>query len=131
MKPISIVTFAFVLAACGGPTQPASSAAQTAPTAPAPKFALKSWEGRWVAPEGLFADINGAADGGYQVTMRYTLDDEAVFTAREVGDTLQFTRDGVELTARQGKGDDTGFKYLAGKQDCLIVVADKEGYCRD
>jgi hypothetical protein len=125
MKFVSIMTFAFLLAACGGPAGEASSAA------PAPKFALKSWEGRWVGPEGLFADINGAADGGYQVTMRYTLDNEAVFAAREVGDTLQFTRDGEELVARQGKGDDTGFKHLAGKQDCLIVVPNKEGYCRD
>ena len=41
------------------------------------------------------------------------------------------TRGGVVQTIRPGTGAQTGFKQLAGKQDCLIVIVDKEGNCRD
>ena len=44
--------------------------------------------------------------------------------------TIRFVRDGKDLAIRPGNGDETGFKYLAGKQDCLIVIAGQEGYCR-
>ena len=39
-------------------------------------------------------------------------------------------RNGVAETAVPGNGDAAGLKYLAGKQDCLVVKPG-EGYCRD
>ncbi len=41
-----------------------------------------------------------------------------------------FTHGGIVQTIRPGTGAQTGFKQLAGKQDCLILIVDKEGYCR-
>ena len=43
---------------------------------------------------------------------------------------IHFERDGKDLTIRPGTGAETGFKWLADKENCLIVVAGQEGYCR-
>ena len=43
---------------------------------------------------------------------------------------IRFTRDGKDLTIRPGTGAETGFKWLAEKENCLIVIAGEEGYCR-
>jgi hypothetical protein len=88
--------------------------------------------GRWTGPEGLYAQITPAAGAGrYQVEMQYTLDDKGTFTATREGDTLTLTRPEGPVTITRGDGDATGMKWLAGKQDCLIVIAGSEGYCRD
>lgn len=88
--------------------------------------------GRWTGPEGLYAQIApAAAPGAYTVEMQYTLDDKGNFTATREGDTLKLTRKGQAVTITPGSGDATGMKWLAGKQDCLVVVAGSEGYCRD
>lgn len=88
--------------------------------------------GRWTGPEGLYAQITpAAAPGSYTVEMQYTLDDKGNFTATRDGDTLKLTRAGQAVTITPGSGDATGMKWLAGKQDCLIVIAGSEGYCRD
>ena len=56
--------------------------------------------------------------------------------AREMGIKLYrsayspIVRDGKDVAIRPGTGDETGFKYLAGKQDCLILIPGQEGYCR-
>ena len=52
-----------------------------------------------------------------------------VFTAD--GSQVVFERNGRTETLRAGFGKETGFKYLADKQDCLILVLNMEGYCRD
>ncbi|WP_147414331.1 hypothetical protein [Sphingomonas gilva] len=88
--------------------------------------------GRWTGPEGLYAQITPAATpGAYTVEMQYTLDDRGKFTATREGDTLKLTRAGQSVTITPGDGNATGMKWLAGKQDCLVVVAGSEGYCRD
>lgn len=92
-----------------------------------------AWVGRWVGPEGLFLDIQPAPDGKpgrYAIVNRDNLDREASYSGAADGETIRFTRDGKEWSIRPGTGDETGFKYLAGKTDCLIVEAGKEGYCR-
>jgi hypothetical protein len=58
------------------------------------------------------------------------LDRQGDYPGVAEGSTIRFVRDGKDLAIRPGKGDETGFKYLAGKQDCLIVVPGQEGYCR-
>lgn len=91
------------------------------------------WVGRWNGPEGLFLDIqpspNGKA-GHYAITNRDNLDREADYDGVAQGAAIRFMRDGQPLTIRAGSGEETGFKYLAGKQDCLILVPNREGYCR-
>lgn len=91
------------------------------------------WVGRWAGPEGLFLDIQPSANGKpghYAIANRDTLDRQADYSGVADGAAIRISRDGKELTIRPGTGDETGFKYLAGKQDCLIVVAGQEGYCR-
>lgn len=91
------------------------------------------WVGRWTGPEGLFLDIQPSPDGKpghYAITNRDTLDRERDYAGVADGATIRFTRDGKTLVVRAGTGAESGFKYLAGKQDCLVVVAGQEGYCR-
>jgi len=91
------------------------------------------WVGRWTGPEGLFLDIQPSPDGKpghYALTNKDNLDRQGDYVGVAEGATIRFTRDGKNLTIQPGAGDATGFKYLAGKQDCLIVVAGQEGYCR-
>lgn len=91
------------------------------------------WVGRWTGPEGLFLDIQPSPDGKpghYAIANRDTLDRQGDYAGVAEGSTIRFVRDGKDLAIRPGKGSDTGFKYLAGREDCLIVVQGQEGYCR-
>lgn len=91
------------------------------------------WVGRWTGPEGLFLDIQPSPDGKaghYALANKDNLDRQGDYSGIADGTTIRFVRDGKDLTIRPGTGDETGFKYLAGKQDCLIVIAGQEGYCR-
>ncbi|MCI4589603.1 hypothetical protein MOK15_05805 [Sphingobium sp. BYY-5] len=91
------------------------------------------WVGRWTGPEGLFLDIQPSPDGKpghYAITNKDNLDRQGDYTGLADGSTIRFVREGKDLAIRPGKGDETGFKYLAGKQDCLVVVQGQEGYCR-
>lgn len=103
------------------PSQPASAAAASAPET------AGAWVGRWQGPEGTYLDITGGP-GAYRVTIS-NLDGPRTFDARAGSDTLVILRDGTTETLRPGKGADTGMKWLADKQDCLIVKPG-EGYCR-
>lgn len=91
------------------------------------------WVGRWSGPEGLYLDIQPSPDGKpghYAIANRDNLDRQGDYDGIAEGSTIRFVRDGRDLAIRPGKGDETGFKYLAGRQDCLIVVPGREGYCR-
>jgi hypothetical protein len=91
------------------------------------------WVGKWTGPEGLFLDIQPAPDGKpghYALTNKDNLDRQGDYPGVAEGSTIRFVRDGKDLAIRPGTGDETGFKYLAGKQGCLIVVPGQEGYCR-
>jgi len=91
------------------------------------------WVGRWTGPEGLFLDIQPAPDGKpghYALANKDNLDREATYSGLADGATIRFVRDGRDLAIRPGTGAETGFKYLADKQDCLIVKPGEEGYCR-
>lgn len=91
------------------------------------------WVGRWAGPEGLYLDIQPSPNGKrghYAIANRDTLDREANYAGEADGTAISFVRDGQALSIRQGSGEETGFKYLAGKTDCLIVIPGKEGYCR-
>jgi hypothetical protein len=138
---------ASLLSACGGTTTPTENAVLAAENAAGldgdvvelpvesvpvdPGAGVSEWVGRWTGVEGTYLTIaRGDAPGRYRLTMRYTLDDEGIFDGVESGDGIAFTRPDGAQTLRAGDGDATGLKYLAGKQDCL-VVRQGEGYCRD
>lgn len=91
------------------------------------------WVGRWTGPEGLFLDIQPSPDGKpghYAIANMDNLDRQADYGGIADGATIRFVRDGKDLTIRPGTGAETGFKWLADKKDCLIVVKGQEGYCR-
>lgn len=92
---------------------------------------LKPWAGRWNGPEGLFLEIAPASKPGtVRIVLKDTLDDQATYTGTLDGDVIRFVRNGTAEAIRHGTGAETGFKWLAGKKNCLIVIEDKEGYCR-
>lgn len=91
------------------------------------------WVGRWNGPEGLFLDIQPSPDGRrghYAIANQDNLDRQADYAGVAEGRTIRFMRDGKDLTIRPGTGAETGFKDLASRQDCLIVLPGREGYCR-
>jgi hypothetical protein len=134
MKLPWVLPFLLAMSACGEPPAPAADTPATAPPgtpASATTSTPETWEGQWNGPEGLFLRITHKDGGTYELTLKDNLDSEAVYGAQAEGEVLRFTRGGAVQTIRPGTGAETGFKYLADKQDCLIVVAGSEGYCRD
>lgn len=136
--PFALAPLALVLAACGPQpaTTPAPAPTEAAPAPPAtPAAAIEStpetWAGRWNGPEGLFLQIDHKEGTTYELTLKDNLDSEATYGAQAEAGVLRFTRGGAVQTIRPGTGAETGFKWLADKQDCLIVVVNQEGYCRD
>jgi hypothetical protein len=96
-------------------------------------LATDAWIGRWAGPEGLFLDIQPSPDGQpghYAITNKDNLDRQDDYSGVADGSTIRFVRDGKDIALRPGKGGETGFKYLADKQDCLIAIPGVEGYCR-
>jgi hypothetical protein len=135
MLPIAL---ALTLAACGKqaeaplpaptPSKPASAPTSVAASAAAATESPDRWIGRWQGPEGTFVEV-ASESGAYRVTVQ-NLDGLRRFEARAApGGGLSFVRDGVTETLRAGNGAATGMKWLADKQDCLVVKAG-EGYCR-
>ena len=106
--------------------------AAVAPTADEPvagrRFA--AWAGRWTGVEGMFLDITPLGEGRYRLEMQSDLDTRGTYEGREDERAIRFERGGEVLTLRRSTGDETGLKWLAGKQDCLMV-REGEGYCRD
>jgi hypothetical protein len=139
--PYNSLAALILLSACS----PAPAGEQTAkpePTAYSSAVALNSSPvppsadalvGHWNGPEGLFLDIKArdAATGLYPITLKDNLDTQADYQATATAGGMTFTRAGKTVTAVKGDGAQTGFKYLADKKDCLILVAGAEGYCRD
>jgi hypothetical protein len=109
------------------PAAPPSAVA--APAAAVPNNPAQ-WAGKWVGPEGLFVEIGPAAGGTFTLTMQSDLDTRGTYEGKPVEGGIAFERGGQQLLLRPASGDETGLKYLAGKQDCLMV-APGEGYCRD
>lgn len=121
------------LAACNPSAQQDASAELAQPAVPTTAEALPDhadWAGRWIGVEGMFLEIVPVGDGTYSLTMQSDLDTLRTYEGRDTADGIAFERGGKELLLKSASGDETGLKYLAGKDDCL-VVAKGEGYCRD
>ncbi|SCW40799.1 hypothetical protein SAMN02927924_00499 [Sphingobium faniae] len=99
----------------------------------AARLPTDDWVGRWTGPEGLFLDIQPSPDGKpghYAIANQDTLDRKGDYSGIAEGATIRFVREGQDLAIRPGKGEETGFKYLADRSECLIVIPGREGYCR-
>lgn len=121
------------LGGCGPAPAPADKAASPSPSPPPVASPVAdTWLGHWNGPEGLFLDLAaGTEPGRYKMTLKDNLDTQADYDAETAGSGLVFMRGGKPVAIRAGTGAETGFKYLADKTDCLILVVGQEGYCRD
>lgn len=86
--------------------------------------------GRWTGVEGMYLVVAPKPGGGVTLEMQWDLDHKGTFEGSVTAEGLRFLRDGEAETAVPTRGDATGLKYLAGKEDCL-TVRPGEGYCRD
>lgn len=133
--PAAALLAALLVAACkpaadtGAQAAPTPAAAATAPAATAaPSYA--GWVGKWTGPEGLFVTIADAGEGRYDLEMQSDLDTRGSYTGTATAEGIAFERGGEIRVLRKATGAETGLKWLADKQDCLMVV-EGEGYCRD
>lgn len=90
-------------------------------------------QGRWIGPEGtsLTVEYIGATDPHKYRLSFVMLDGPIAMVGDETADGkgIVFERNYETLTLRHGTGLETGMKWLADKEDC-IVVKQSEGYCR-
>lgn len=89
-----------------------------------------AWIGKWIGVEGLVLDIEPGHEAGKYALTITLLDGTSKYVGTANGETISFSRGGRTETIRAGTGADTGLKYLAGKDDCLIIQSG-EGFCRD
>lgn len=153
-KAVPAIALATLLAACGGsqgnnaaavdangammdveevPADEGPAGGDAADLAvPGDTAVTDGWVGRWTGPEGLFLTIaKGASPGSYDLVVKGDLDSNGdPFTGTAEGETIRFARGGATEAIRKATGDQTGLKYLAGKQDCLMIKPG-EGFCRD
>jgi len=109
--------------------------AETAETGQPEHQRTDKWIGRWIGVEGLVVNIsNNESEGAghYDLQMQYGLDADqsGTFKGQATAEGISFNRKGEPHVLRAGDGEATGLKWLAEKQDCLIVQSG-EGYCRD
>ncbi|WP_235041388.1 hypothetical protein [Vreelandella profundi] len=118
-----------LISGCSSESEPPASSASTSDTT------TDQWVGRWTGVEGLFLEISKdepAGPGHYLLEMQYGLDAEqsGTFEGQATDEGISFSRDDGQQLLRAGDGEATGMKWLAEKEDCL-VVATGEGYCRN
>ncbi len=89
-----------------------------------------AWIGKWVGVEGLMLDIQPAGEPGRYILSVTLLDGTKSYDGNADGDLIRFTRDGQRESIRAATGNETGLKWLAGKQNCLMIK-EGEGFCRD
>lgn len=107
----------------------ADAMADVAENAAAP-LPTDAWTGKWMGVEGLVLDIQPSGERGRYVLSVTLLDGTKSYEGVAEGDVIRFTRDGRPESIRAAKGDETGLKWLAGKQNCLMIKQG-EGFCRE
>jgi hypothetical protein len=117
-----------VATACAPAERPAPSPAGTAAPATATVPRADAWLGEWKGVEGTFLRLERKG-AGYAVTIA-NLDGPRTFDATAAGGAVTFERDGKTETIRPTDGEGTGMKWLADREDCLVVTVGSEGFCR-
>jgi uncharacterized protein (DUF111 family) len=80
--------------------------------------------------EGLALDIEPAGGRGRYKLHIALLDGANDYSGVADGDVIRFERNGKQETIRKVTGAETGLKWLAEKQNCLMIQPG-EGFCRD
>jgi hypothetical protein len=88
------------------------------------------WAGKWIGPEGLFAEIKPTTPAHYDLKIQSNLDTLGTYKGYDSEHGIKFEKDGKTQSLHGVSGDDTGLKYLAGKKECLMIKPG-EGFCRD
>jgi len=88
-----------------------------------------AWIGKWIGVEGLVLDIQPAGEPGRYMLSVTLLDGMRTYEGIADGERISFTRDGEAQFIRAATGKETGLKWLADKQDCLMIQQG-EGFCR-
>ena len=125
MKPALVLV---LLAAACAPAERAAPPAATQAPAPTTLPRADAWLGEWKGVEGTFLRLERKGSG-YALTIA-NLDGPRTFDATAAGDVVTFDRDGKTETIRATDGAGTGMKWLADREDCLVVTAGSEGFCR-
>jgi len=132
---LAVVTTLAALAGCPAkqePVAPAHAPARVEEKKAAPAveaFATDAWLGKWVGVEGLALVIErGAGPGTYNLTISL-MDSTTKHVGTADNTRIRFERNGTEYI-HAGKGSDSGLKWLADKNNCLIIK-EGEGFCRD
>ncbi len=128
--PMRVLVLALLaLYACSRPAPPQtqSAASSTEVAVPAPADA---WLGKWIGVEGNTLTIEDTGVKGVYAITEITLDGPKRYPGNAEGDHIAFVDAGKPGTITASNGDATGLKYLAGKQNCL-VIENGRGFCRD
>lgn len=96
----------------------------------APKLPTDAWIGKWIGVEGLLLDIQPAGEAGHYLLSVTLLNGTNSYEGTADGDMIRFTRDGRPESIRAATGAETGLKWLAEKQNCLMIK-EGEGFCRE
>jgi hypothetical protein len=132
-RPGAVLLVSALIAGCT-PAADERAAGEPAPAvtqAAAPAIpSYGEWVGTWTGPEGLFVTIAEAGKGRYTLTMQSDLETRASYTGTATTAGIAFERGGEPRLLRKASGEETGLKWLAEKEDCLMVERG-EGYCRD
>ena len=94
------------------------------------KLPTDAWIGKWIGVEGLVLDIQPAGEPGHYVLSVTLLDGTNSYDGTADGDMIRFIRNGRPESIRAATGAATGLKWLADKQNCLMIQQG-EGFCRD
>lgn len=89
-----------------------------------------AWTGKWIGVEGLVLDIQPSGERGHYVLSVTLLDGTKSYDGVADGNVIRFTRNSRPESIRAATGDETGLKWLAGKQNCLMIQQG-EGFCRE
>lgn len=139
IRAVFIASVAIVLSGCAsqsGPIAPAEPLGEvSAVQQPPVHLVTDQWLGKWAGVEGLNLTVSkdeAAGAGHYVLQMQYGLDanQRGAFKGQATAAGIAFTRNNAAQLLRAGDGQATGLKWLADKNNCLIVRTG-EGYCRD
>ena len=102
----------------------------TAANATSGTLPTDAWVGKWVGIEGTVLDIQPAGEAGHYVLSVTLLDGTNSYDGTAEGDMIRFARNNRSESVRAATGAATGLKWLADKQNCLMIQQG-EGFCRD
>jgi hypothetical protein len=91
--------------------------------------AVAEWNGKWVGVEGLVLVIAPGPTAETRKLRVTLLDGTSDYIGTVADGAIKFVRGGKTETIHAGTGAETGLKYLADKDDCLIIKSG-EGFCR-